>query len=76
MPPEAFGRKENTKNPIRNVMLYDNEKLIGISNEAGIASINNLVHSIIVVKEEFEDVIIEPKNNNSYYLKKNNSLRN
>lgn len=67
---KLFFYEENTKNPIRNVMLYDNEKLIGISNEAGIASINNLVHSIIVVKEEFEDVIIEPKNNNSYYLKK------
>lgn len=67
---KLFFYEENTKNPIGNVMLYDDEKLIGISNEAGIAVIKNMVNKLTVVKEEFEDVLIEPKNNNSYYLKK------
>lgn len=67
---KIFFYEENTKNPISNVMLYDNEKLIGISDEDGMAIINNSVNSITVVKEEFEDVLIEPKNNNTYYLKK------
>lgn len=67
---KLFFYEENTKNPIVNVMLYDNEKLIGVSNEAGIAIINNSINTITVVKEEFEDILIEPKNNNSYYLKK------
>lgn len=67
---KLFFYEENTKNPIRNVMLYDNEKLIGISNEAGMVSVNASVNSIIVVKEEYEDIVIETKNNQSYYLHK------
>jgi hypothetical protein len=38
---KLFFYEENSKMPIVNVMLYDKEKLIGVSNEAGIAIINN-----------------------------------
>lgn len=64
--------EESTKKPISNVMLYDNENLIGTTDNTGVAIINISIKTklITVVKEEFEDVLIELKNNEKYYLKK------
>lgn len=64
--------EESTKKPISNVMLYENENLIGTSDAFGVISINTFNKSkyATVVKEEFEDVLIELKNNEKYYLKK------
>jgi hypothetical protein len=64
--------EESTKKPISNVMLYDNENLIGTTDNFGVAIINISIKTklITVVKEEFEDVLIELKNNEKYYLKK------
>lgn len=68
--------EENTNKPISNVMLYENENLIGTSDAFGVISINisNKTKHAIVVKEEFEDVLIELKNNEKYYLKKIKSI--
>jgi hypothetical protein len=67
---KLFFYEENSKTPIANVMLYNGEKLIGITDESGIVSIDNALTIITVVKEEFEDVIIEPKIKQTFYLHK------
>jgi hypothetical protein len=64
--------EESTKKPISNVMLYENENLIGTTDNTGTAtiSISSKTKFITIVKEEFEDILIELKNNEKYYLKK------
>lgn len=62
--------EENTKTPIVNVKIYDNEKLIATTNEQGITEINT-TNKLNIIKEEYEDISISPINNKTYFLKKN-----